>query len=140
MLAARAREPGSDSELDGYKDATTIEKLAYQTAEVDAAGNPVKDASGNPVTETATTQTQTLPMGRWPRRNPSRNWAPTAADSSTRIRPIRTRIRRRLTNLLEMLAILLIPFALTYTFGKMVGDTRQGWALLAAMLVLLGAA
>jgi K+-transporting ATPase ATPase A chain len=42
-----------------------------------------------------------------------------------------------LTNLLEMLAILLIPFALTYTFGLRVGDTRQGWALLAAMLVLL---
>jgi potassium-transporting ATPase potassium-binding subunit len=41
-----------------------------------------------------------------------------------------------LTNFLEMLAIVLIPFALTYTFGKMVGDTRQGWALLAAMLVL----
>jgi K+-transporting ATPase ATPase A chain len=35
-----------------------------------------------------------------------------------------------------MLAILLIPAALTYTFGKMVGDTRQGWAILAAMTLL----
>jgi K+-transporting ATPase ATPase A chain len=35
-----------------------------------------------------------------------------------------------------MLSILLIPAALCYTFGKMVGDTRQGWALLAAMLVI----
>ena len=42
-----------------------------------------------------------------------------------------------MSNLLEMLAILVIPFALTYTFGRMVGDTRQGWVLLAAMLVLL---
>ncbi|MDE3088729.1 MAG: potassium-transporting ATPase subunit KdpA, partial [Chloroflexota bacterium] len=42
-----------------------------------------------------------------------------------------------LSNLLEMLAILLIPAALCYTFGKMVGDTRQGWALLAAMLIVL---
>ncbi|MBL8179037.1 MAG: potassium-transporting ATPase subunit KdpA [Bryobacterales bacterium] len=41
-----------------------------------------------------------------------------------------------LTNFLEMLAIVLIPAALCYTFGKMVGDTRQGWALLAAMMVL----
>jgi K+-transporting ATPase ATPase A chain len=40
------------------------------------------------------------------------------------------------TNLLEMFAILLIPFALTYTFGKMVGDTRQGWVILTAMLIL----
>jgi K+-transporting ATPase ATPase A chain len=35
-----------------------------------------------------------------------------------------------------MLAIFIIPFALTYTFGKMVGDTRQGWVVLAAMLIL----
>jgi K+-transporting ATPase ATPase A chain len=41
------------------------------------------------------------------------------------------------TNFLEMFAIVLIPLALTYTFGHMVGDTRQGWAVLAAMLILL---
>jgi potassium-transporting ATPase potassium-binding subunit len=41
-----------------------------------------------------------------------------------------------LTNLLEMLAIVLIPAALTYTFGRMVGDTRQGWTVLAAMALL----
>jgi potassium-transporting ATPase potassium-binding subunit len=41
-----------------------------------------------------------------------------------------------LSNFLQMLAILLIPAALCYTFGHMVGDTRQGWALLAAMLVI----
>lgn len=41
------------------------------------------------------------------------------------------------SNFLEMLAILLIPAALTYTFGKMVGDTRQGWALFAAMTIIL---
>jgi K+-transporting ATPase ATPase A chain len=41
-----------------------------------------------------------------------------------------------LTNFLEMLAILLIPAALTYTYGKMVGDTRQGWAILAAMTMV----
>jgi K+-transporting ATPase ATPase A chain len=49
-----------------------------------------------------------------------------------------------LSNFFEMLSILLIPAALCYTFGKMVGDTRQGWALLAAMtiifVVLLGVA
>ena len=35
-----------------------------------------------------------------------------------------------------MLAILLIPAALCYTFGKMVGDTRKGWAILAAMTII----
>jgi K+-transporting ATPase ATPase A chain len=37
------------------------------------------------------------------------------------------------SNFIEMLAILLIPAALCYTFGQMVGDTRQGWAVLLAM-------
>jgi K+-transporting ATPase ATPase A chain len=41
-----------------------------------------------------------------------------------------------LTNFLLVLAILLIPAALCYTFGKMVGDTRQGWALLSAMTII----
>ncbi len=41
-----------------------------------------------------------------------------------------------LSNLLEVLAILAIPAALCYTFGKMIGDTRQGWAVLAAMTIL----
>lgn len=39
-------------------------------------------------------------------------------------------------NFLEMLAILIIPASLCYTFGKMVGDTRKGWAILAAMTIL----
>jgi len=41
-----------------------------------------------------------------------------------------------LTNLLEILALTLIPTALTHTFGRMVGDSRQGWAVLAAMVIL----
>jgi K+-transporting ATPase ATPase A chain len=41
-----------------------------------------------------------------------------------------------LANFLEMLAILLIPAALCVTFGRMVGDRRQGWALLAAMTAI----
>jgi K+-transporting ATPase ATPase A chain len=41
-----------------------------------------------------------------------------------------------LSNFLEMLAILVIPAALCYTFGKMVNDTRQGWTVLGAMVVI----
>ncbi len=41
------------------------------------------------------------------------------------------------SNLLEMFLILAIPAALTYTFGRWVGNTRQGWAIFAAMSVLL---
>ena len=41
------------------------------------------------------------------------------------------------SNFLELLAILLIPTALCYTYGKMTGDTRQGWILLATMFMIL---
>jgi potassium-transporting ATPase potassium-binding subunit len=41
-----------------------------------------------------------------------------------------------LSNFLEMVSILLIPAALCYTFGKMVGNTRQGWAIFAAMSLI----
>ena len=41
-----------------------------------------------------------------------------------------------LSNFIEMVMIFLIPAGLTYTFGKMVRDTRQGWAILAAMTIL----
>ena len=43
------------------------------------------------------------------------------------------------TNWFEMLLILIIPFALTFTFGRMAGNARQGWALLAVMIVILSA-
>lgn len=42
-----------------------------------------------------------------------------------------------LSNLLEMLAILLIPAGLTYTYGKMVGSKRQGWTIFIVMFILL---
>ncbi len=42
-----------------------------------------------------------------------------------------------LSNFLELFLILMIPAALTYTFGKMVGSVRQGWAIFAAMWILM---
>lgn len=42
-----------------------------------------------------------------------------------------------LSNFLEMIALLLIPAALTHTYGRMVGSSRQGWALFAAMMAMM---
>jgi potassium-transporting ATPase potassium-binding subunit len=44
-----------------------------------------------------------------------------------------------ITNFLEMLALLVIPFALTATYGRLVGSRRQGWALFAAMALIWAA-
>ncbi len=40
------------------------------------------------------------------------------------------------TNMVELLLILIVPASLTYTFGRMIGNRRQGWALYAAMMAM----
>ncbi len=42
----------------------------------------------------------------------------------------------QLSNFVQLLSIILIPAALTYTYGRMVGRQRQGWAIFAAMLAI----
>jgi K+-transporting ATPase ATPase A chain len=102
----------------------------------DGDGNAVKDAAGHDVTKETTVAAQTLPLG--------------PAASQIMIKQLGTNgggfynansahpyeNPTPLSNFVELLAILLIPFALCYTFGAMVGDRRQGWALLATMLVI----
>jgi K+-transporting ATPase ATPase A chain len=135
-VALALASQGVIQNFDGYKDATTVEKITYQNPKTDAAGNPVKDAAGNSVTETAATQIQTLPMGPVASQEAIKELGTNGGGfySANSAHPYEN--PSPLTNLLEMFAILLIPFALTYTFGKVVGDTRQGWVVLAAMLIL----
>jgi len=136
VLALALASQGVIQNFDGYKDATTVEKITYQNPKSDAAGNPLKDAAGNAVTETATTQIQTLPMGPIASQEAIKELGTNGGGfyNANSAHPYEN--PSPLTNLLEMLAILLIPFALTHTFGKMVGDTRQGWVILSAMLIL----
>ena len=119
-----------------YQEVATIEPTTYAAPKLDAAGRPVKDAAGSPVNETVSVARQTLPMG--------------PAASQIAIKQLGTNgggffnvnsshpyeNPTPLSNFLEVLAILLIPGALCYTFGRAVGDTRQGWAVLAAMTVI----
>ena len=136
VLALVLVSQGVIQNFDAFKDATTVEKLSYQIPTTDAAGNPVKDAAGNPVTETAATQTQTLPMGPIASQESIKELGTNGGGflNANSAHPYEN--PTPLTNFLEMLAIFVIPFALTYTFGKMVGDTRQGWAILVTMLIL----
>jgi len=136
VLALVLASQGVIQNFDGYQDATTVEKITYQNPKTDAAGNPLKDAAGKAVNETATTQTQTLPMGPTASQEAIKELGTNGGGffNANSAHPYEN--PTPLTNLLEMLAIFVIPFALTYTFGKMVGDTRQGWVILAAMLIL----
>jgi potassium-transporting ATPase potassium-binding subunit len=136
VLALLLVSQGVIQNFDAYKDATIVEKMTYQNPKTDSAGNPVKDAAGNAVTETATTQTQTLPMGPIASQESIKELGTNGGGflNANSAHPYEN--PTPLTNFLEMLAIFVIPFALTYTFGRMVGDTRQGWAILVAMMIL----
>ncbi len=136
VLALGLVSQGVVQSFSAYKDVTTVETLAYQQPKVDAAGNPVKDAAGNPVLENLTTRTQTLPMGPMASQEAIKELGTNGGGflNANSAHPYEN--PTALSNFLEMLALLLIPAALTYTFGHMVGDTRQGWAVFAAMAIL----
>ncbi|CAJ0739700.1 potassium-transporting ATPase subunit KdpA [Ralstonia mannitolilytica] len=122
--------------FDGYKEVTTVTATTYDNPKMDASGQPLKDAQGNPVTEKATTQTQTLPMGPVASQEAIKMLGTNGGGffNANSAHPYEN--PNALTNFVQMLAIFIIPAALCFTFGGMVGDRRQGWAVLAAMTVL----
>ncbi len=120
-----------------YKTVSLTQTITYDNPKLDAKGNPVKDEKGNPVTEKADMKEQVIPLG--------------PAASQIAIKQLGTNgggffnvnsahpfeNSTAFSNFLEMLALILIPAAFCITFGKMVGDKRQGWALLSAMVLVL---
>jgi potassium-transporting ATPase potassium-binding subunit len=136
ILALIQVSQGVVQNFNSYQTVALTQALSYEQPQLDADGNPVKDAGGNEVIETVQVTEQVLPMG--------------PAASQIAIKQLGTNgggffnvnsshpfeNATPLSNFFELLAILLIPAALCYTFGKLVGDTRQGWAVLAAMTLI----
>jgi potassium-transporting ATPase potassium-binding subunit len=127
---------GMPQNFSAYRDVTMLETVTYQQPKTDAAGNPVKDKAGNPVMENASTRTQTLPMGPMASQEIIKELGTNGGGflNANSAHPYEN--PTPFSNFLEILAIILIPASLTYTFGRMVGDTRQGWAILTAMAIL----
>jgi potassium-transporting ATPase potassium-binding subunit len=136
LLAIVLVSQGAIQNFSAYKNVQTVETLAYQAPKTDAAGNPLKDTAGNPVLENLTTQTQTLPMGPLASQEAIKLLGTNGGGFTNANSAHPFENPTPFSNFLEMLAMVLIPAALTYTFGRMVGDTRQGWAVLATMLIL----
>ncbi len=120
-----------------YKAVELVQQpLKFEQPKNGSDGKAMTDIASRAITETATTKEQTLPLG--------------PAASQIAIKQLGTNgggffnvnsahpfeNPTPLSNFLEMLAILLIPAALCHTFARLIGDTRQGWALLTAMTVV----
>jgi K+-transporting ATPase ATPase A chain len=136
ILAVLLVSQGVVQNFSPYKTVPLVQTINYDNPKMDADGKPVLTADGKPVTEPAKATEQSLPLG--------------PAASQIAIKQLGTNgggfynvnsahpyeNPTPFSNFLEVLAILIISAALCYTFGKMVRDKRQGWALLAAMLVI----
>jgi potassium-transporting ATPase potassium-binding subunit len=139
LLALALVSQGVIQNFRAYQEVTTLETLTWQQPKTDAAGNALEDAAGNPVQQTHSTRTQTLPMGPIASQESIKELGTNGGGflNANSAHPYEN--PTALSNLLQMLAIIAIPAALTYTFGRTVGDTRQGWAVLAAMAILFAA-
>ncbi|HLZ35555.1 MAG TPA: potassium-transporting ATPase subunit KdpA [Nitrospira sp.] len=137
LLSLLSVSQGVVQTLASYQTVTLLQPVISVRPMMDANGQPVLDEQGKPKTESATATEQVLAVG--------------PAASQIAIKQLGTNgggffnvnsahpfeNPTPWSNFLQLLAILLVPAALCYTFGMMVGDTRQGWAILAAMTILL---
>jgi K+-transporting ATPase ATPase A chain len=136
VLALLLVGQGVIQNFDAYKDVTTLEVNAYQQPKNGPDGQPLKDAKGNPVMEDMKAATQSLAMGPVASQEAIKELGTNGGGffNANSAHPYEN--PTALSNLLEMLAIFLIPAALCFAFGRAVGDRRQGWAVLAAMTVM----
>jgi K+-transporting ATPase ATPase A chain len=136
VLALALVSQGVPQNFKPYEPATLLQATTQTETVKDASGNDVKDATGNSVTKQTPVTEQLLPLGPAASQIAIKQLGTNGGGyyNANSAHPFEN--PTPLANFLEVLSILLVPFALCYTFGAMVGDRRQGWALLAAMFVI----
>ncbi|WP_321914692.1 potassium-transporting ATPase subunit KdpA [Paraburkholderia sp. J11-2] len=140
IIAALLMSQGMIQNFKAYQDVPVLQTTTYAAPKLDAQGNPVKDAKGNPETVDTKVTSQTLAMGpvasqvaiKMLGTNGGGFFNANSAHPYENPTPV--------SNLIEMLAILIIPAALCLVFGNVVGDRRQGVAVLAVMTVAFAVA
>jgi potassium-transporting ATPase potassium-binding subunit len=136
VIALVLVQQGVVQNFDAYKEVQTLETVKFQTPKTGADGQPLKNEKGEPVMEDQSTDKQTLPMGpaasqiaiKMLGTNGGGFFNANAAHPYENPTP--------LSNFVQILAIFLIPAALCLSFGRMVGDPRQGWTIFAAMALM----
>jgi K+-transporting ATPase ATPase A chain len=136
LLALALVSQGVVQTLGNYQTAALLQSSSYKQNRLEN-GSPIIDAAGNPVVDTVPLRGQVIALGPAASQIAIKQLGTNGGGffNANSAHPLEN--PTPLSNFLEMLSIVLLPAALCYTFGKMVGDTRQGWAILAAMTVLL---
>lgn len=119
-----------------YEKATLTENVSYEQPKLDASGAPIKDAAGNAVMEKVVVTEQSIALGPVASQEAIKQLGTNGGGflNANSAHPFEN--PTPFANFIAMLAIFIIPAGLCYTFGSMVGDTRQGWAILASMTIL----
>ncbi|NTW59994.1 MAG: potassium-transporting ATPase subunit KdpA, partial [Nitrospirae bacterium] len=120
-----------------YKTVSLTQPITYDAPKLDDKGNALKDEKGNVVTEKVQVKEQTIPLGPAASQIAIKQLGTNGGGffNVNSAHPLEN--PTPLSNFFEMLALILIPAALCITFGRMIGDMRQGWALLSAMTIVL---
>ena len=123
-----------------YQDVPTLQVTTYQAPKNDAQGNPMKDAKGNPVMQTLKADKQTIAMGPVASQEAIKMLGTNGGGffNANSAHPYEN--PTPLSNFVQILSILVIPAGLCVVFGRMVGDGRQGYAVLAAMTIAFAVA
>jgi K+-transporting ATPase ATPase A chain len=136
ILAVALVSQGVVQTFSPYAKASVIQPTAYDEPVRDKDDKPVLDDKGQPKTKKAKLIEQVIAVGPAASQIAIKQLGTNGGGffNANSSHPFEN--PTPLSNFLELVAILLIPAALSYTFGVMVRDTRQGWVLLAAMTVI----
>jgi K+-transporting ATPase ATPase A chain len=127
---------GAIQNLSAYKEVSLLDPVTYTQPKMGADGQPLKDAKGEPVTETLVAATQAIAMGPVASQEAIKMIGTNGGGffNANSAHPYEN--PTPLTNFAQMVSIFLIPAGLCFAFGQLVGDRRQGWAVLAAMTLV----
>jgi potassium-transporting ATPase potassium-binding subunit len=122
-----------------YAKAELVQPYEYEQAKNGPDGQPIQDAQGQPVMEQVTATQQTIAVGPAASQIAIKQLGTNGGGffNVNSAHPLEN--PTPLSNFLELLSILIIPAALCFTFGRFVGDMRQGGAILAAMTIVFTA-
>ncbi len=131
---------GAIQNFNEYKTVPLTQSLSYDKPKLDEQGTPMLDRAGKPLTENVTAKEVSIPMGPVASQEAIKELGTNGGGffNANSAHPFEN--PTPLSNFMQVLLILLIPAALTRTFGVMVGNPRQGRALLGVMLFLFVAA